>query len=71
MLALREGKEWRFIGHVGTGFTHETLKELHGKLIKLEMAGRISALNGSGNKSDGGYSTFDMRPRVTTCSRTA
>ena len=37
-LAVREGKEWRFIGHVGTGFSHDTLKELHGKLIKLKMA---------------------------------
>lgn len=37
-LALREGKEWRFIGHVGTGFNQETLKELHAKLIKLKMA---------------------------------
>jgi bifunctional non-homologous end joining protein LigD len=37
-LAVREGKQWRFIGHVGTGFSHETLKELHGKLIKLESA---------------------------------
>jgi bifunctional non-homologous end joining protein LigD len=35
-LAVREGKEWRFIGHVGAGFNHETLKELHGKLIKLK-----------------------------------
>jgi bifunctional non-homologous end joining protein LigD len=38
VLALREGKEWRFIGHVGTGFNHETLKEIHSKLIKLKMA---------------------------------
>jgi bifunctional non-homologous end joining protein LigD len=38
VLALREGKEWRFIGHVGTGFNHQTLKELHGKLIKLKVA---------------------------------
>jgi bifunctional non-homologous end joining protein LigD len=35
-LAVREGKDWRFIGHVGTGFSHATLKELHGKLIKLK-----------------------------------
>jgi bifunctional non-homologous end joining protein LigD len=35
-LALREGGEWRYIGHVGTGFSHESLKELHGKLIKLK-----------------------------------
>jgi len=38
VLAVREGKEWRFIGHVGTGFSHATLKELHGKLIKLKTA---------------------------------
>jgi bifunctional non-homologous end joining protein LigD len=38
VLAVRKGKEWRFIGHVGTGFNHETLKELHGKLIRLKMA---------------------------------
>ena len=37
-LAVREGKEWRFVGHVGTGFSHEALKELHGKLIKLKMS---------------------------------
>src|SRR5215208_3107248 len=37
-LAIREGKEWRFIGHVGTGFSHATLKELHSKLIKLKTA---------------------------------
>nr|WP_087881161.1 non-homologous end-joining DNA ligase [Nitrobacter vulgaris] len=35
-LALREGKEWHYIGHVGTGFSHETLKEVHEKLIKLK-----------------------------------
>ena len=38
VLALAKGKEWRFIGHVGAGFSHETLKELHGKLIKLKTA---------------------------------
>jgi bifunctional non-homologous end joining protein LigD len=38
VLAVREGKEWRFIGHVGTGFNHEALRELHGKLIKLRMS---------------------------------
>jgi bifunctional non-homologous end joining protein LigD len=37
-LALREGRGWRYIGHVGTGFSHETLEELHGKLIKLRTA---------------------------------
>jgi bifunctional non-homologous end joining protein LigD len=35
-LALREGSDWRYIGHVGTGFSHQTLKELHSKLTKLK-----------------------------------
>jgi bifunctional non-homologous end joining protein LigD len=37
-LALREKSGWRYIGHVGTGFSHETLEELHGKLINLKAA---------------------------------
>jgi bifunctional non-homologous end joining protein LigD len=37
-LALREGNGWRYIGHVGTGFSHDVLEELHGKLIKLKTA---------------------------------
>jgi bifunctional non-homologous end joining protein LigD len=37
-LAIREDKEWRFIGHVGAGFSHATLNELYGKLIKLKTA---------------------------------
>jgi bifunctional non-homologous end joining protein LigD len=35
-IALREGNGWRYIGHVGTGFSHEVLEDLHGKLIKLK-----------------------------------
>lgn len=37
-LALREKNGWRYIGHVGAGFSHKTLEELHGKLIKLKTA---------------------------------
>ena len=37
-LAVREDGAWRYIGHVGTGFSHATLKELHGKLSKLKIA---------------------------------
>jgi bifunctional non-homologous end joining protein LigD len=37
-LALREGSGWRYIGHVGTGFSHEVLEELHGKLMQLKTA---------------------------------
>jgi bifunctional non-homologous end joining protein LigD len=35
---MRENHVWRYIGHVGTGFSHKTLKELHGKLAKLKVA---------------------------------
>jgi bifunctional non-homologous end joining protein LigD len=37
-LALREGDGWRYIGHVGTGFSHETLEALHKKLMKIKTA---------------------------------
>ena len=37
-LAVREKNAWRYIGHVGTGFSHKILEELHGKLIKLKVA---------------------------------
>jgi len=35
-LAVRENNGWRYIGHVGAGFTHKTLEELHGRLVKLK-----------------------------------
>jgi bifunctional non-homologous end joining protein LigD len=38
VLAVRDGKSWRYIGHVGTGFRHATLEELHGKLLPLKVA---------------------------------
>ena len=37
-LAVRENGVWRYIGHVGTGFSHAVLEELHGKLTKLKAA---------------------------------
>jgi bifunctional non-homologous end joining protein LigD len=36
-LAVREGNGWRYIGHVGAGFSHESLKSLHSKLVKLKV----------------------------------
>ena len=36
VLALRENNGWHYIGHVGTGFSHKALEELHGKLMKLK-----------------------------------
>ena len=38
VLAVRENNGWRYIGHVGTGFSHKILAELHGKLVKLKSA---------------------------------
>ena len=38
VLALRDGKAWRYIGHVGAGFSHAALEELHGKLLPLQTA---------------------------------
>ena len=34
-LAVREDDGWRYIGHVGTGFSHKVLEDLHAKLVKL------------------------------------
>jgi bifunctional non-homologous end joining protein LigD len=38
VLALRDGKTWGYIGHVGAGFSHAALEELHGKLLPLQTA---------------------------------
>src|SRR3954468_13815453 len=35
VLAVREGDAWRYIGHVGTGFSYKVLQDLHAKLMKL------------------------------------
>jgi bifunctional non-homologous end joining protein LigD len=38
VLAVRDNEAWRYVGHVGTGFTHQTLEELHGRLMRHETA---------------------------------
>jgi bifunctional non-homologous end joining protein LigD len=38
VLAVRDGKAWRYIGHVGAGFSHAALEELHGKLAPLQTS---------------------------------
>ena len=35
VLAVRDEKQWRYVGHVGTGFCHAMLAELHEKLLPL------------------------------------
>src|SRR5262249_17430708 len=37
VLAVREGTRWRYVGHVGTGFSNKTLADLHAKLAPLRM----------------------------------
>ena len=38
VLAVRDGNAWRYAGHVGTGFSHAMLKDLHAKLWPLRTA---------------------------------
>jgi bifunctional non-homologous end joining protein LigD len=37
VLAVRDGMRWRYVGHVGTGFSKKTLADLHAKLAPLRM----------------------------------
>src|SRR3954466_15966857 len=37
VLAVRDDDAWRYIGHVGTGFSHKALEDLHSKLVKLTV----------------------------------
>jgi len=38
VIAVRQGKEWRYAGRVGTGFSNKMLEELHAKLWPLRTA---------------------------------
>jgi bifunctional non-homologous end joining protein LigD len=38
VLAVRERKDWRYVGHVGTGFSHAVLEELHANMLSLRTA---------------------------------
>ena len=38
VLAVRDGKQWRYVGNVGAGFSHAMLAELHRKLTPLVTA---------------------------------
>ena len=35
---MREDDAWCYVGHVGTGFSHKVLEDLHAKLVKLTTA---------------------------------
>jgi bifunctional non-homologous end joining protein LigD len=38
VMAVRDGREWRYVGHVGTGFSEAALADIHGKLSSLTTA---------------------------------
>jgi bifunctional non-homologous end joining protein LigD len=38
VLAMREGNAWRYVGHVGTGFSHAALEAIHAKLWRLRTS---------------------------------
>ena len=38
VLAVREDETWRYIGHVGTGFSHKVLQDLHARLVRLTVS---------------------------------
>jgi bifunctional non-homologous end joining protein LigD len=59
VLALRDGKAWRYIGHVGTGFSHAMLEELRGKLAKL----RTSSSPFTGRVKDEAVTTW-VKPQL-------
>jgi bifunctional non-homologous end joining protein LigD len=35
VLAVREGNGWRYVGHVGTGFSHAVLRQLYDRMLPL------------------------------------
>jgi bifunctional non-homologous end joining protein LigD len=42
VLAVRDGKAWRYIHYVGTGFSHVALEELHGSSFRCGRPSRPS-----------------------------
>lgn len=40
VLAVRDGKKWRYVGHVGTGFDFKALKDIHAKLTPLATSSK-------------------------------
>ncbi len=60
VLAVREEAAWRYIGHVGTGFSHQTLEEFHGKLAELKAAKQPF----SGKLKDEHVTTTWVRPSL-------
>jgi bifunctional non-homologous end joining protein LigD len=59
LLAVREGKEWRYVGRAGSGFDRATLKSLHALLVPL-----ITNKKPVDAKVPGEASTHWVRPKL-------
>jgi bifunctional non-homologous end joining protein LigD len=59
LLAVRDGKAWRYAGRVGAGFTHAKLGELHEKLVPL-----ITDTKPIGEKVPNVANTTWVKPRL-------
>ena len=40
VLAVRDKGAWRYVGHVGTGFSHAMLEELYARMLPLKTASK-------------------------------
>jgi bifunctional non-homologous end joining protein LigD len=74
VLAVREKNAWRYIGHVGTGFSHKTLEELHGAQggeVSISRKGITSSRHDLGQAVLGGrsqvYRMDDSRGNAASC----
>jgi len=36
VLVLRAGNSWQYVGHTGTGFSHQSLRTIHSQLVRLK-----------------------------------
>ena len=52
VLAVRENDAWRYIGHVGTGFSHQTLEELARQAREVESRKIAFPGKGEGRRRD-------------------
>jgi bifunctional non-homologous end joining protein LigD len=59
LLAVRDGKEWRYVGRAGAGFDRESLKSLHEKLVPLITTSKPIA-----EKVPDAASTTWVRPKL-------
>src|SRR5262249_18103833 len=61
VLAVHEGKGWRYVGRVGTGFDLATLKSVHAKLVPLDYIPAYGwVVRGGWNIADAVERSYDL-----------